>query len=266
MFNNLENVIYSMPLTESEQYYLARFLSNRHGISLERAIEFIKDPEVDCWDDYEFVSRPLKFEHKTASGNFSEEFLEREEQLEVMTKFYCQKNPLSAETFISLVQVTPNKETELDLGTTRTWYEDTQVEEIVSELKSATEWLKSNVYDEENVPKDNAHLYDLNLAIMLYGLDNSESRISVDYMNGHHTLRSSPHTRGYISEETYSSHARSVGMRLANIFTEGNKDTIEDIDSLSDEIVDELFEYYEGPVRQLVRKVEESLTHYNNSE
>lgn len=255
-----------MTLTDSEHYYLARFLSDKYDISLERASEVVQDPEVESWTDHEFVSNPLRFDHKTDNGSYSEEFLERENQLYVMTKAYCRNSPLYAEDYLDLVQVTPEKETELDMDLTQTWYEESQVGEIVGDLRTLVDWLQNNLYTEHSVPDDNKYAYDLNLSLMLYGLDNSESRISVDYMNGHHTLRSSPHTRGYVSENTYSNHARSVGMRLASTFN-GDKDKeIEDIEGLSDEIVDALAPYYEGPIRQLVRKVEDSLTLHNESE
>lgn len=255
-----------MSFTESEKYYLARFLSEKHGVSIERATEFIEDPEVEEWNEYEFVSGPLRFNHQDVTGEFSREFLEKESQLYTMTKAYCRNNPSLISGYIDLVQLTAEKETELDLEMTRTWYEEDQVSEIVSDLSNLVEWLQSNLYSEEDAPDENKYIYDLNLAIMLYGLDNSENRVSVDYMNGHHTLRSKPHTRGCISEDTYTTHARSIGMRLASIFNGDKEDPIEDMESLTDEVVDSLAPYYEGPIQQLVHKVEETLKLHDTKE
>lgn len=252
-----------MSLTESERYYLARFIAEHHDTSVEEVTGFIEDPDVDSWRNYEFVSDPMRFDHKTLEGKFSPEFIEREEQLHTLTKAYCRDNPLYIEEYMELIQVTPQKETDLDLDMTNTWYEENQVPEIVEELETSVKWLQDNVY-EEYIPEDYQYLYELNLALLLYGLDKSEIRISVDYMNGHHTLRSKPHTNGYISSDRYSTYARSIGMRLVSIFSDTEE--IEDYESLTDDIVDELSAYYIGPIRQLVRKVEDCLTLHSEQE
>lgn len=255
-----------MTLTDTEEYHLARFLSYKYDISLERATKFVIDPETEDWREYEFVDAPRRFDYCDYEGYFSEEFLDREDQLRTLTKAYCEKSPLYVESYLTLLDVTDEKQTELKFDNTNNWYESDQVEEIVSELWENLDWLQNTIYEEPNVPDPIAHVYDLNLSFMLYGLDNSERRISVDYKNGYRTLRSTPHTDGYISEDRYSTYANSMGMRLASSFTEGRDNDIEDIDNLSDIVVEELSPYYEGPVRKLVKVVEDSLNLHSQKE
>lgn len=252
--------------TETEQYYLAQFLSERYDLQLEDAIKQIEDPDVNSMYNYQFVTDPFSFSDADLDSRLSTEFIERENQLHYLTKAYTKKRPSIMSGYFDLLQVTAEKETELDLDQTNKWYTQDQLEEVRYELEYIIGWIQQQIYDESGVPDSFVHLYDLNCALMLYGLEKSEQRISVDYKNSYRALRG-VHSNGYIENSPFDSYARSIGMRLAGVFT-SDKDVSKsdsEQDELCDMIVDKLAKHYEGPLRKLVKSVEWSVNeHYTD--
>jgi hypothetical protein len=253
-----------MTLSSTEEYYLGQFIASKHGISFEKAVQFLQDPENESEFDYEFMKSPSRFGNKEIIGSLSTEFREIEDQLEYLNLAYCRKTPQNIKGYQSLIQVIPEKQTELTYGNTEQWYTDHQRIDIISEILYLLTTLQRRIYEEENVPEEYKYLYDLNLTGMIYALEeDSDNHISVDYLNQYNTFRSKRHKNGYLlesslSESSFSLYADSLGMRLDNSFAKGELSE-DDFEDVSDEIVDCFSQYYNGPLRQLVGAVDNCL-------
>lgn len=243
-----------MTLTPTQKYYLARFLSDKYDVSLETVEDRIKDPDVDDWEDFEFVEDRLHFHHTKVIAEFDEEFLAREQYFKDLVKTYLQKTP-KIRNYLNPIQITSEKEQELSIGTTQIWYTDEQLVIITDELLEALSWLEDNI-DLNDFPEKYESVYRFNLALMRYGLEKSMNRTRVDFLNPYHTFRSKLHTNGAVGEDKEGLYYSSLHSRLEQVM---DVDELESTDEQADYVVEELIEYYTGSPRELVQVTESIL-------
>lgn len=239
-----------MTLTSTQKYYLARFLSDKYDVNLETVEQYIKDPEIEKWEDFNFVDERLHFGNREVKAEFDPEFLEREQEFNELVWSYLRRNPDKRDNYLDLIQITPEKETELAYNNPR-WYTEDQLPQIKEQLDEKLTWLEENV-SINNFPSDFEAVYRYNLALLRYGLEKAKSSW-VDFLNPHNTFKSKLHTNGAIRASDEEFYLSSLHSRLDQVFDVSSEESMEDKIDL---VVELLVEHYTGKTRELVQTTE----------
>lgn len=232
-------------LTRSEKEAILTFLESYYEVSRERMDRFIEDEFPDNPRDLEFVSGKLIYHSDRTVGTLSDEFYARTEYLDDFLRLNFNHPPGFRDGYIQQPKLSAQNRAKARKNpriVTARLVSDEQYDDLITRVSNQVSILKSEL-ENCNLEDEVELQFRLVLALLEYSTETGRSTNIKNafrpliYMCSNHNISAGRHQSAY----------SKIGAKLDHMFD--NNETV----------ADELYENFDGNMKELVKVVENSL-------